>query len=112
MLCNDLLVETLLIANAVLSLYSFNVLRELALRFTSPPDRQVAFENVVDLFQGTSSGFGVREEDVEGHGRAQDAEDNVCFPVGFQSAHLLRHRTELHLLVTHHWMFLKAGATK
>ena len=102
MLCNDLLVETLLIANAVLSLYSFNVLRELALRFTSPPDRQVAFENVVDLFQGTSSGFGVREEDVEGHGRAQDAEDNVCFPVEFQSAYLLRHQIVLRLLVSHH----------
>jgi hypothetical protein len=49
---------------------------------------------------------------VECHCRAQDAEDDVCFPLGFQSAHLFRYQTELRLLVSYHWMFLKAGATK
>jgi hypothetical protein len=39
---------------------------------------------------------------VEGHGRAQDAEDNVCFPVEFQSAYLLRHQIVLRLLVSYH----------
>jgi len=81
MLCNDLPVETLFIINALLPLYSFDIFREFALRFTSPPDRQIAFENIVDLFQGTSSGLRVCEENVESHRRAQDAEDDVCFPV-------------------------------
>lgn len=102
MLRNDLLVETLLIANALLSLHGFDVFSELALRFTSSPDRQVAFEDVVDLFQSTSSGFGVREEDVESHRRAQDAENDVCFPVRIQSAHLLRHQIDLRFLDSYH----------
>jgi hypothetical protein len=63
----DMLIETPVITNALASLYGFDIFRELALRFTGPPDWQVAFEDVVDLFQGTSSSFGVREEDVEGH---------------------------------------------
>ena len=63
----NMLIETPVITNALASLYSFDVFRKLALRFTSPPDWEVAFEDVVDLFQSTSGGFGVREEDVEGH---------------------------------------------
>ena len=67
MLLYDLLFEASTIVNALPPLYSFDIFRELALRFTSPPDGQVAFENVIDLLQGTSSGFGVCEEDMESH---------------------------------------------
>ena len=67
MLLYDLLFKASTIVNALPPLYSFDIFRELALRFTSPPDGQVAFENVIDLLQGTSSGFGVCEEDVESH---------------------------------------------
>ena len=70
MLLINMLIETPAIANALLSLYGLDIFRKLALRFTSPPDWQVAFEDVVNLFQGTSSGLRVREEDVEGHCRA------------------------------------------
>lgn len=69
-LLDDLLVKAVVVTNTLSPLYSFNIFRELALRFTSPPDRQVAFEDVVYLFQGTSGSFGVGEEDVEGHCRA------------------------------------------
>lgn len=102
MLRNDLLVKTLLVANALLSLYSFDIFGELALRLTSPPHRQIAFEDVVDLFQSASSSLRIREEDVESHSRAQDAEDDVCFPVRIWSAHLLRHQIDLHFLDSYH----------
>jgi hypothetical protein len=39
---------------------------------------------------------------VESHSRAQDAEDDVCFPVRIWSAHLLRHQIDLHFLDSYH----------
>ena len=67
MLRDALLAETLFIANTLLSLYSFDIFSELALRFTGPPDRQVTFEDVVDLLQSSAGCFWVGEEDVECH---------------------------------------------
>lgn len=70
MLLDNLLVKAVVIADTLSPLYSFNIFGEFALGFTGPPNRQVAFKDVIDLFQGTSSSFGVGEEDVEGHRRA------------------------------------------
>jgi len=67
MLCNNRLIETRIVFNVLSPLYSLNIFRELALRLTRPPDWLIAFEDIVNFFEGTPSGLGVREENVEGH---------------------------------------------
>lgn len=74
---DDLLSFQTLSINALSPLYGLDVLCELALSLTCPPSRQVAFEDVVDFLEGASGGFGVHEEDVDRHCRAQDAKNDV-----------------------------------
>ena len=87
---------------ALRSLHGLDIFSKLALCLAGSPNGQVTFKDIVDLFQGTSSGLRVREEDVESHRRAQNAEDDVCFPVSIRSAHLLRHQIDLRFLDSYH----------
>jgi hypothetical protein len=68
--CDNILIDTLAVL-ALCPLYSLHILCKLALRLAGPPDWQVAFEDIVDLFQSTASGLRVREEDVEDHCKTQ-----------------------------------------
>jgi hypothetical protein len=70
---------------ALRPLHGLDIFSKLALCLTGPPNRQVAFEDVVDLFQGATGGFWVGEEDVERHRCAKHAEDNVWSECQFRT---------------------------
>ena len=75
MLSNDFLGA--LSIEALRPLHGLDIFSKLALCFTCPPNRQVAFEDVVNLLERATGGFWVGEEDVESHRGAEHAEDDI-----------------------------------
>ena len=62
---------------ALRSLHGLDIFSKLALCLAGSPNGQVTFKDIVDLFQGTASGFWVGEKDMECHRCAKHAEDDV-----------------------------------
>ena len=44
------------------------------------PGWDFRLEDDFDLLERLALGLGIHEEDVEGHDKAEDAEDDICFP--------------------------------
>lgn len=45
------------------------------------PSRDISIEQLIDFFEGLPRGLGIGEEDVEGHGDTEGAEDHVRLPL-------------------------------
>lgn len=56
------------------------VLLKHALNLRRPPSRNVVSKDEINLLERLSLGLRIHEEDVEGHGKAEDTEDDVSLP--------------------------------
>jgi hypothetical protein len=70
-----------MLRNRALANGSLDSLVEAALDLTALPRRNVGVEQNVDFLEGLGAGLGICEEDVEGHGEAEDPENDVCSPL-------------------------------
>lgn len=59
----------------------FNLFTKDILDLVRPPRFHIRVEYVIDLFKRPSSSLGVHEKDVASHHRAENAEDDVGFPL-------------------------------
>ena len=70
-----------MLSNRALANSRLNSLAKAAFDLVALPGRNVGVKQDVDFFECLGAGFGVCEEDVEGHGEAEDAENDVGSPL-------------------------------
>jgi hypothetical protein len=70
-----------MLSDRALANSSLDSLVEAALDLAALPRRYVGVEKDIDFLECFGTGLGICEENVDGHGEAEDSKDDVCSPL-------------------------------